>query len=351
MMRFEPSQLTGFCEALLISSGIPGAHAHVTATRLVEADLRGRTGHGVIRLGPYIERIDAGGINRNPVIRVLHETPVSAQLDGDNGLGQVVMTQATEIGIIKAKESGLAWVGTVHSNHAGAAGLYPQLAADAGLIGIYFAVANANGMPPWGGNSPILGTNPLAIAIPTASGKPFLLDIATTVASHGTIKVARRAGEKMPEGWVVDGRGNPITDPERAEEGFLVPIGGYKGSGLNIAIGLLAGVLNGAAFGRDVIDHRVDLFTPTNTGQSMLVMRPDLFGDATVMLDELERHLNELRHSGSHDGSPLRLPGDTAARVLSDNLVAGVALPADLVTELDALALSLSVKPLSEAAR
>lgn len=347
-MRFAPSQLTGFCEALLIKVGIPGTHAHITATRLVEADIRGRTGHGVIRLGPYLERIRAGGINRTPDIKVLYETPVSAQVDGDNGLGQVVMTQATEIGIAKAKKSGLAWVGTVHSNHAGAAGLYPQLAADAGLVGIYFAVANANGMPPWGGNSPVLGTNPLAIAIPTASGTPFLLDIATTVASHGTIKVARRAGTPMPEGWVVDGHGNPITDPERAGEGFLVPIGGYKGSGLNIAIGLLAGVLNGAAFGRDVIDHRVDLETPTNTGQSMLVMRPDIFGDRDAMLVELERHLDELRQSGSHDGAPLRLPGDTAARVQAENNTNGIELPDTLITELDALAVSLSVEPLTE---
>ena len=118
MMRFAPSQLTGFCEALLIKVDIPGTHAHITAMRLVEADLRGRTGHGVIRLGPYVERIRAGGINRTPDVKVLYETPVSAQVDGDNGLGQVVMTQATEIGIAKAKKSGLAWVGTVHSNHA-----------------------------------------------------------------------------------------------------------------------------------------------------------------------------------------------------------------------------------------
>ena len=108
-------------------------------------------------------------------------------------------------------------------------------------------------------------------------GTPFVLDIATTATSHGTIKVHAREGTPMPEGWVVDADGRPITDPARAGEGFLVPMGGYKGSGLTIAIGLLAGVLNGAAFGRDVVDHRRDQATPTNTGQSILVMRPDLF--------------------------------------------------------------------------
>ena len=151
-------------------------------------------------------RIRAGGVTVRPNIRLTHETPVSALVDGDNGLGQVVMTKATEVAIAKAGHTGMAWVGTVRSNHAGAAGLYAQMAADAGLIGMYFAVANANGMPPWGGTNPVLGTNPIAIAVPTTA-RPFVLDIATTAASHGTIKVAAREGRPMPEGWVIDADG------------------------------------------------------------------------------------------------------------------------------------------------
>ena len=246
--RQSASALTDLASAILRAVEVLPKHANITASRLVEADMRGRSGHGLIRLRPYVDRIRAGGINMWPAIAVLHETPVSAQVDGDNGLGQVVMTKATELAIAKAGDSGLAWVGTVHSNHAGAAGLYAEMAADAGLIGLYFAVANANGMPPWGGAEPLLGTNPIAIAVPT-NGTPFVLDVATTATSHGTIKVAAREGRQLPEGWVVDAAGSPITDPTRAHEGFLVPMGGYKGSGLTIAIGLLAGVLNGAAFG------------------------------------------------------------------------------------------------------
>lgn len=345
-MRASFDELVGFCAALFAASDVPEDHARTTATRLVEADFRGRTGHGLIRVVPYLERIAAGGINVRPSMRLLNETPVSAQIDVDNGLGQVALTWATELAAGKARESGLAAIGTVHSNHAGAAGLYPAMLAEQNLVGLYFAVANANGMPPWGGVEPILGTNPVAVAIPSSDGPPFLLDIATTTASHGTIKVARQRGEPMPVGWVVDAGGRPITDPARADEGFLVPIGGYKGSGLNIAIGLLAGVLNGAAFGRSVVDHRVDLSAPTNTGQLLIALRVDLFRPLETVLADVSAHLEELRRSETVDGRPVRLPGDRAAAVLEENDRLGLEVPSSLLSELNAAAERLGVAEL-----
>lgn len=345
MTRYGVDALTEFAAAALRAADVLPEHAAVTASRLVEADVRGRTGHGLIRLPSYVARIRAGGVNTRPGIVVRHETPVSALVDGDNGLGQVVMTRAAELAITKASESGLAWVGTVHSNHAGAAGLYAQMAADKGLIGMYFAVANANGMPPWGGTDPLLGTNPIAIAVP-AQPNPFVLDIATTAASHGTIKVAAQTGTAMPVGWVNDADGNPITDPARAHEGFLVPIGGYKGAGLTIAIGLLAGVLNGAAFGADVVDHRLDSVTPTNTGQSLLVLRADLFRPQAEVLADLTIHLESLRTSGAIDGGVVRLPGDASAQTCADNSEFGVDLPSTLADDLNRLGYDLGVGPL-----
>lgn len=341
--RQSAATLIELAAAVLRASDVLPKHANITAYRLVEADMRGRSGHGLIRLRPYVDRIRAGGINIRPDIAVTHETPVSALVDGDNGLGQVVMTKATEVAIAKAATSGLAWVGTVRSNHAGAAGLYAEQAADSGLVAMYFAVANANGMPPWGGTEPLLGTNPIAIALPT-NGTPFLLDIATTATSHGTIKVHARDGRPLPNGWVVDKEGRPITDASRAGEGLLVPMGGYKGSGLTIAIGLLAGVLNGAAFGAEVVDHRRDQTTPTNTGQAMLVMRPDMFRPGDQVLADLTRHLEALRGAGSADGQAVRLPGDEAARVRAENEAEGVPLSDSLTNELHELAEELGVE-------
>lgn len=342
-MRWSSDVLIGFATDALIAVDVPVAAAATTAARLVEAEARGRTGHGLIRLPSYVRRIRAGGLDPRAAVTRLHETPVSALVDGGNGLGQVVMTEATEIAIAKAGEYGLAWVGTVHSNHAGAAGLYVEMAAARGLIGVYLAVANANGMPPWGGVAPLLGTNPIAIGVPTER-HPFVLDIASTAASHGTIAVAAREGGPLPEGWLVDAAGRPITDPARVAEGLLVPIGGHKGSGLTIAIGLLAGVLNGAAFGADVIDHRADLGTPTNTGQALLVLRPDLFRPREAVIAELTRHLDALRASGTADGRPVRLPGDEAARRLAESERLGVELADQVAADLDAMARDLGLR-------
>jgi LDH2 family malate/lactate/ureidoglycolate dehydrogenase len=216
------------------------------------------------------------------------------------------------------------------------------MAAAAGMIGVYLAVANANGMPPWGGTNPLLGTNPLAIAIPT-NDTTFILDIATTAASHGTIKVAAQEGRPLPEGWLVDAAGQPVTDPARAREGFLVPMGGYKGSGLTIAIGLLAGALNGAAFAGDVIDHRHDQTSPTNTGQAILVLRADLFRPTEAVLDDLTRHLHTLRDSGAVGGGTVRLPGDAAAALSAENIARGIPVSAALSDELQQLATELNL--------
>jgi LDH2 family malate/lactate/ureidoglycolate dehydrogenase len=341
--RFAPDRLVEFVAAVFVAAGVKEVHAAITADRLVEADLRGRTGHGVIRVPSYLKRIGAGAINLTPDIRLAHETPTSALVDGDNGLGQVVMTQATELAIEKAKISGLAMVGTVHSNHAGAAGVYTAMALRHDLASMYFAVANANGLAPWGGRERLLGTNPIAAAFPAGEEIPFQLDIATTVASHGSIRVKEQAGEPMPEGWVIDGNGNPITDPRQVDEGFLVPIGGYKGSGLNIMIGVLAGIMTGAAFGRQVVNFRSDAATPTNTGQSILVMRPDLFLPLDEYKKEMDHQLREFRDSESMTSESVRLPGERAAELEIEQRRSGVPVPETLIADLNVLAENLGL--------
>lgn len=334
-MRFQTERLETLIFEILCRLDVLPEHAETTARRLVEADLRGRDGHGIIRIPQYVTRIEAGGINLRPVLKLRRESPVSGLLDGDNGLGQVVVTAAVETAVAKAKEIGMAWIGTVHSNHAGAAGVYTALAVEHNLIAIYTAVASANVMPAWGGSERLLGTNPISIAIPSG-GAPFHLDIATTVASHGTIKVLAQAGKPMPEGWVSDAAGNPITDPERADEGFLEPIGGYKGSGLNIAIGLLAGVLNGAAFGSEVIDHRAVPDRSANTGQAIFVMRPDLFADLHDFKAAMDTHLDELRESGPPGA--VHIPGDRAADLEVEQMEHGIEVPTPLLVQLRDLA-------------
>jgi LDH2 family malate/lactate/ureidoglycolate dehydrogenase len=336
--RIPADALWRLARDILMALDVEPEHAGITAQRLLEADLRGRSGHGIIRLPSYCTRIRAGGYNLRPDIAVRHDTPVSALVDGDNGLGQVVVTHAVEVAIAKATMSGIGWVGTVHSNHAGAAGVYTALALEAGFGALYFAVANGNGMPPWGGRERLLGTNPIAVAFPAGRESAFELDIATTVVSHGTIDVKARSGEPLPEGWVVDGDGEPITDPAGADEGFLVPIGGYKGSGLTFMIGTLAGIMTGAAFGRDVVGFRDDHVTPTNTGQAIVVFRPDLFMERSEYDRRMDSVLHDFRTSESMTDEPVRLPGERARRTIADNLEHGIAMPHELIGKLRALA-------------
>ena len=252
------------------------------------------------------------------------------------------MTFAAELAIEKAKENGLAWVGIRRGNHAGAAGVYAAMPLAHDMIGIYMAVANANHMPPWGGTDMLLSTNPIACAIPAGEEPPFLLDMATTETSYGKVKVYAQAGRPMPEGWMMTRDGKPLTDAARAEEGFLLPIGGHKGYGLNMMIGALAGVLNGAAFGSDVVDFNKDFQTPTNTGQVFFAMRPDIFRDPDDFKAEMDRRIREIRNSTPMaGGGPVRMPGESLAQRKEGMRRDGVPVAAPLLARLREMAEAL----------
>ena len=314
-MLFPFERLEAFIESVLITMGVQQDHARICAMRMIEADLRGMHGHGIFRLPGYYRRLEEGGYNLKPDIRALRETPVSALVDGDNGLGQVVVTYAAELAVQKAKENGLAWIGIRHSNHAGAGGVYAALSLPHDMISMYMAIGNANHMPPWGGVDLLLSTNPIAFAIPTGKEPPVVLDMATTVASFGKVKVTAQAGKELPLGWMIDRKGQPLTDPKRIHDGFLLPIGGYKGYGLNFVIGALAGVLNTAAFGSAVINFSKDFQTPTNSGQVYFAMRPDLFRDLQDFKAEMDLRIQEMKSATPMEGAePIRLPGEMAMR-------------------------------------
>ena len=255
--RFAASVLEAFIADAMVAVGLPAADAAAVGRLMTEADLTGADAHGIFRLPQYVRRIRAGGVNVAPRISVERTAAATALVDGDNGMGHLVVSRAAETAIELARDAGVAWVGVRRSNHAGTAGLYAAMPVPHGMIGLYAAVANANHMAVWGGSELLLGTNPLGIAVPSGAG-PVVLDMATTVVSYGTVKKYALAGRDMPEGWLIDTQtGGTLTDPKRSAEGLLLPIGGYKGAGLAIMLGLLGGVLNGAAFGRDVIDFNV----------------------------------------------------------------------------------------------
>jgi LDH2 family malate/lactate/ureidoglycolate dehydrogenase len=347
LKRVPPRATRALIADALMAVGLPAADAARCAELMTEADLTGADGHGIFRLPQYVRRLKTGGFNKRPNIRVSRTAPATAIVDGDNGMGHLVMSRAATEAIAIAREAGIGWVGARRSNHAGPAGLYAEMPAVAGMIGLYAAVANANHMATWGGVDLLLGTNPLAIGVPTG-GKPLVFDMATSIVAYGTVKKYALRGLKMPEGWFVDAKsGAPITDPAKSGEGILLPMGDYKGSGLALMLGLVAGVLNGAAFGRDVVDFNADDASETNTGHFIAAVDIARFAPVPSFTGEVDRHMEDLRGSRRLPGvDAIRLPGDRRAECRDERSRDGVPVPAPLLAQLDKLATELQIKSL-----
>ena len=348
--RTPVSAVIGLINDAMIKSGLPAEDAFKVAQLMVEADLIGADAHGVFRLPQYVGRLKAGSTKARPNITVNRSAPATALVNGDNGMGHLVVARAAETAIELARECGVAWVGMRMSNHAGAAGVYAALPLKADMIGIYSAVANANHMPLAGGSEPLLGTNPLAIAIPAGEEPPLVLDIATSIVSYGTIKAHRLQNRPLQPDWMVDPKtGAAITDAKKAADALLLPMGGYKGAGLALMLGMLAGTLNGALFGRDVIDFNADPDKVTNTGQFVVALDPARFQPLDRFKAEVDRHIRELRTSEVLPGNDaVRLPGEQRALRHADRTANGLTLAPELHVELDKVAAQLGIAPLGE---
>jgi L-2-hydroxycarboxylate dehydrogenase (NAD+) len=261
------------------------------------------------------------------------------------------MSFAAKTAIEKAKTAGVAGVGVNRSNHAGPASLYAAMPLAHDMIGLYFAVGNANHMAPWGGIDLLLSTNPIAVAAP-GNETPIVLDMATSVAAYGKVKTAAQRGETMPEGWMIDHQGRPLTDPKRSDQGMLMPIGGYKGYGLALVFGLLAGTLNGAAMGSETVDFNTDDKTPTNTGHAIVAISIAAFGEVADFKRRVDKLVREIRRSKRMpDVARIWLPGEQSRAKFEERSKLGVPLPDALRASLDKLAAELKIKALESGER
>jgi LDH2 family malate/lactate/ureidoglycolate dehydrogenase len=347
--RISAARLRAFLIDVFRACDFPEADAATIADAMLEADLTGSDGHGVLRLANYVRQIKRGGTNPRPNVRVVERSPATALVDGDHGMGHVVMTYAANLAVEMARACGVAWVGARRSNHAGAGAVYAAIPLAHGMVGIYGAASAVNHMAPWGGTEPLLGTNPIAVAIPAGDEAPVILDIATSLASNGAIRTHELEGRPMPAGWVQDRNdGSPITDPKRINEGTYLPLGGYKGSGLSIIIGLLAGTLNGAFFGRDIRDFAAPPGGQLNVGQFVVALDVARFGPPDVFKAEVDRHVRELAGSRRLPGvEAIRVPGQGRLARRAERARDGIPFSAALVAQVDAVATSVGVAPLS----
>jgi LDH2 family malate/lactate/ureidoglycolate dehydrogenase len=337
--RVMAPELEGFCASIFNAVGIPEKDAKLVSRNLVEADLRGLSSHGVMRVPIYVKRIESGSIKPICQVTILKETPTSALLDGNHGMGQVISHQAMTMCIEKAKASGVAFVAVRRSNHFGMALSYSTMALGHDMIGMVFTSPAARLMAPWGGIDPILDNNPISFAIPAGEEFPVVLDMATTVVSRGKIGVAAKKGERIPKDWALTIDGRQTDDPVEAFDGILLPIGGYKGYGLTVISGILAGLLPGAAIlASEISDFYRDVSVHQNIGHFFGATRIDLFSPVGAFKARMDRMIREIRGSRRAPGvERIFLPGERGYLAALKSSREGILLAEPVVQDLGAL--------------
>ena len=314
---------------LLAQHGLSQEDAHTVAFCLVESDLRGVSTHGIVRLPHYLNRVRLGLIKAKPDITTTHATPVAALVDGDDGFGFVVATQAMKTAMETAETYGIGMVGVKGSSHFGMAASYVLQAVRAGYICMVFTNAS-RGMPPWGGREPVLGTSPFAAGAPAGDQPPFVLDMSGAVAARGKVRLAGLRGETVPEGWGLDSEGASTTDPQKILDGGVVlPVGGPKGSAIAMMMDIFSGVFTGSAFAGDVPNHTVDFENPQNVGHFILAIKPGTFMSSEDFTARMDVLVGRVKGSAPAVGfTEVLMPGEFEARLMTERKAHGIPIPA-----------------------
>ena len=338
--------LFAFAEQVFAAIGCPPADATQAAETLLSADLRGVDSHGVARLTGYVRLWEAGRINPRPNVRVSYQTPSTAVVDGDGGLGLVVGPWAMRVAIGKAEEVGSGWVSVKNSNHFGIAGYHAMLGLPQRMIGV--AMTNASPLvAPTHSLARLLGTNPIAVAVPAGQEPPFVLDMATTTAANGKLEIAQRQQLPIPEGWAQDADGQPSTDPNAVKDGgALLPLGGatgsHKGYGLGAVVDIFSAVLSGANYGPWVPPFVAFLQPPADPvgqglGHFFGAMRVDAFRPADEFTAHMDHWIRTFRAAPAVPGQQVLIPGDPERAAAAVRLAHGIPLLAAVVADLESV--------------
>ncbi|MFC3810507.1 Ldh family oxidoreductase [Lacihabitans lacunae] len=354
---FASEKVRKFTEKIFKSLGCSTKDAKLAADVLINADLNGVDSHGVARLAGYVRLYDHGRLNPTPNIKIIHETPSTATIDGDRGLGLVVAPYAMQVAKKKAKKVGSGWVSVQNSNHFGIAGYHAALAVSDDMIG-WAMTHSAPLVVPTFSKEKLLGTNPIAVAIPADKEPFFLADFATTAVAYGKMEILQRQGKKAPIGWVQDENGDPTDNANAVKEGGgLLPLGGdrehgsHKGYGLGAVVDILSGVLSGANFGpwvppfatagfHDVTAQEVG----KGTGHFLGAMRIDGFRPKEDFKQNMDIWINRFRSAKHIDDNPVQIPGDQERNFKAEREISGLPLNEKVVESLLELGERFKVK-------
>jgi LDH2 family malate/lactate/ureidoglycolate dehydrogenase len=346
-MQFDYKLLSSQVRAILAAWGIADEDVATIAEVIIETDLRGIDSHGISMLPLYSTMRSAGQINPKAKPRTLRETAAMALIDADAGLGHAVSVRAMNLAVEKCRSSGCAAVSVVNSHHFGAAGIYAEIAARQGMIGLVATSTRFITMVPTFGAEPVLGTNPIAFAAPAKRNPPVLLDMATTSVAAGKVKTYWLNDKPLPEGWVVDGAGKPVTDPAIGvktvfewPEGGLTPLGGtrlnggHKGYGLALMVHILGGVLCGASFS-PLRNRTAKPGSPDNIGHFFLAIDPQAFRPAGEFEADLDTVIDLLHQTRPAEAEQkVMVAGDPERSMREERMRDGIPVPPKLYEQL-----------------
>ncbi|KAI2614842.1 putative malate/L-lactate dehydrogenase [Hypoxylon sp. NC1633] len=332
-LYIEPSEARTFVEAVLTGNGVPAANATVVAKCLVAADLRGVDTHGINRIPSYMARVRNGVLDAGASPALTQVTPVVAQVDARNGFGFLAAALGMRAACDMAREFGVGMVSVRHSNHYGMAAWIVQQAVDEDMMSLVFTNSSP-ALAPFGGKSKLIGVSPIACGAPGGKEKPFIMDMAPSVAARGKVYKAKRRGEKIPSDWALDAEGRPTDDPAAALGGVMLPMGGPKGSALAIMMDVFSGVLSGSAFAGGVAGP-YDPSRPSDVGHFLVAIKPDLFmslDDFRQRMDFLYQRITSSEKAAGVDR--IYFPGEIEQLIQEEREKSGIPL---VQAEIDAL--------------
>ena len=325
-MKIMKDNEIALVKEILKKLGASEEDSELVAEATIDADLKGFTSHGLGRFPQYLISIESGTINLKDNITIEKETPAIALINGNSGFGQAVAYKAMKLAVKKAKEVGIGCVGVHNSNHFGVTGFYSDIAVKEGVIGT--VIANTDpAIAPFGASEALIGTNPIAIGIPSDSY--IAVDMATSVTARGKILESKRKGLELPEGWALDKDGNPTTDPEAALEGSILAFGGFKGYALAFMIEILTGPLVNAEYGKGVTGTA----SPTKNctkGDLYIAIDPSKFGSLEDFKAKTTDFCNQARAAGEN----VSIPGDLEVKKIANAEANGMEIDEKLYEQL-----------------